>query len=222
MPDQILSGLIIRAQSGFFTAETGSGVVVCGLRGKLKQGRREGDLVAVGDRVRLTVLPDGSGVIEEVERTGSAVIPGLPVVDTVKRVAASGAVGDTVDRDTLLAVQTPQGFRRDVLDAAYASATGEFTDDAALVAAAGHPVRALDGHAHAFKITTPADLERAKTIVSGKAQLAMRVGIGTDVHAYAEEGSARTLWLAQYGMDDITAEKRARFLEKVERKLREF
>ncbi|HQX35285.1 MAG TPA: IspD/TarI family cytidylyltransferase, partial [Microbacteriaceae bacterium] len=80
-------------------------------------------------------------VIEEVERTGSAVIPGLPVVDTVKRVAASGAVGDTVDRDTLLAVQTPQGFRRDVLDAAYASATGEFTDDAALVAAAGHPVR---------------------------------------------------------------------------------
>ena len=134
--------------------------------------------------------------IEEVERTGSAVIPGLPVVDTVKRVAASGAVGDTVDRDTLLAVQTPQGFRRDVLDAAYASATGEFTDDAALVAAAGHPVRALDGHAHAFKITTPADLERAKTIVSGKAQLAMRVGIGTDVHAYAEEGSARTLWLA--------------------------
>ncbi|HQX36247.1 MAG TPA: 2-C-methyl-D-erythritol 2,4-cyclodiphosphate synthase, partial [Microbacteriaceae bacterium] len=55
---------------------------------------------------------------------------------------------------------------------------------------------ALDGHAHAFKITTPADLERAKTIVSGKAQLAMRVGIGTDVHAYAEEGSARTLWLA--------------------------
>ena len=67
MPDQILSGLIIRAQSGFFTAETGSGVVVCGLRGKLKQGRREGDLVAVGDRVRLTVLADGSGVIEEVE-----------------------------------------------------------------------------------------------------------------------------------------------------------
>lgn len=59
--------MIIRAQSGFFTAETGSGVVVCGLRGKLKQGRREGDLVAVGDRVRLTVLPDGSGVIEEVE-----------------------------------------------------------------------------------------------------------------------------------------------------------
>ena len=74
MTDTILSGLIVRAQSGFFTAETGSGPVICGLRGKLKQGRREGDLVAVGDRVRLTVLADGSGVIEEVEPRVRAIV----------------------------------------------------------------------------------------------------------------------------------------------------
>ena len=54
--------------------ETGSGAVVCQLRGRLKQGRREGDLVAVGDRVRITVLPDGSGVIEDVEPRVRAIV----------------------------------------------------------------------------------------------------------------------------------------------------
>lgn len=153
--------------------------------------------VLVHDAARsLTPATVFDRVIDEVERTGAAVIPGLPVIDTVKRVGADGAVGETVDRDSLLAVQTPQGFPRNMLDAAYAGAAAEFTDDAALVAAAGHAVRALDGHAHAFKITTPADLERAKTIVSGRAQTTMRVGIGTDVHAYAEQGSVRALWLA--------------------------
>jgi ribosome biogenesis GTPase len=62
-----LSGLIIRAQSGFFTVKTGAGAVVCQLRGKIKQGRREGDLVAIGDRVSITKLDDGSGMIESIE-----------------------------------------------------------------------------------------------------------------------------------------------------------
>lgn len=153
--------------------------------------------VLVHDAARsLTPAEMFDRVIAEVERTGAGVIPGLPVIDTVKRLGADGVVGETVDRDALLAVQTPQGFPRSVLDAAYAGAAAEFTDDAALVAAAGYPVRALDGDAHAFKITTPADLERAKTIVSGRVEPVMRVGIGTDVHAYATHGSPRTLWLA--------------------------
>lgn len=65
--EKILHGLIIKAQSGFFTVETGRGFVVCQLRGKLKQGRAKGDIAAVGDRVRIMVLKDESGVIEEVE-----------------------------------------------------------------------------------------------------------------------------------------------------------
>ncbi len=67
-------GLIIKAQSGFFTAETGEGLIVCQLRGKLKQGRAIGDIVALGDYVHLTVLADGSGVIETVEERKQAIV----------------------------------------------------------------------------------------------------------------------------------------------------
>jgi ribosome biogenesis GTPase len=67
-------GLIIKAQSGFFTVETGPGLVVCQLRGKLKQGKAKGDIAALGDRVRVTVLEDKSGVIEEVEERKQAIV----------------------------------------------------------------------------------------------------------------------------------------------------
>jgi len=69
-----LQGLIIKAQSGFFTVETRQGFIVCQLRGKLKQGKAVGDLAAVGDKVRVTVLADGSGVIEKVEERERAIV----------------------------------------------------------------------------------------------------------------------------------------------------
>jgi ribosome biogenesis GTPase len=67
VPESQLPGLIVRAQSGFFTVETGEGAVVCQLRGRLKQGRHVGDLAAVGDRVQITRQADGSGMIEQVQ-----------------------------------------------------------------------------------------------------------------------------------------------------------
>ncbi|GJQ36404.1 MAG: putative ribosome biogenesis GTPase RsgA [Anaerolineaceae bacterium] len=64
------SGLIVKAQSGFFWVETGLGVIVCQLRGKLKQGKAKGDIAALGDKVDITILDDGSGTIDSVhERT---------------------------------------------------------------------------------------------------------------------------------------------------------
>ncbi len=72
--EESLNGLIIKAQSGFFTVETGQGFIVCQLRGKLKQGRARGDIAAIGDRVKIRVLPDGSGVIEEVEERRRAIV----------------------------------------------------------------------------------------------------------------------------------------------------
>ena len=70
----MLPGLIIRAQSGFFTVETEAGPVVCQLRGRLKQGPRKGDLTAIGDRVRIKVLEDGSGMIDEIEERKQAIV----------------------------------------------------------------------------------------------------------------------------------------------------
>lgn len=137
----------------------------------------------------------------------AGVIPALPVVDTLKRVDGGAVVG-VVDRSELAAAQTPQGFPRVLLESAYASAAVsgiEYTDDAALFAAAGHPVRRIDGSERAFKITTPADLDRARhllavtgsaPVVSGAATATPgvpHVGIGTDVHAFGGEGN---LWLA--------------------------
>ena len=68
-----MRGLIVKAQSGFFTVKTDQGFVVCQLRGKLKQGRATGDIAALGDKVRITILDDGSGVIEEVEERKKAI-----------------------------------------------------------------------------------------------------------------------------------------------------
>ena len=130
-------------------------------------------------------------VIAAVRETGHAIIPVMPVVDTIKRVDGS-VITAAVDRSELAAAQTPQGFRRDVLLTAYQAVGGDFTDDAALMQAAGHTVLTVEGDAMGFKITTPADLQRAESLLAPSPRLP-RVGIGTDVHAFGGDG---TLWLA--------------------------
>ena len=62
-----IDGLIVRSQSGFYTVESDSGPLICQLRGRLKQGAREGDLAAIGDRVIVSMLDDGTGMIEEIK-----------------------------------------------------------------------------------------------------------------------------------------------------------
>jgi 2-C-methyl-D-erythritol 4-phosphate cytidylyltransferase len=100
-------------------------------------------------------------VVGALMRGAEAVVPTLPVTDTL-RSAADGRLGPTVDRSRLVAVQTPQGFRRSVLDAAHAGSTGaDATDDASLVEAAGAEVVAVRGAPEAFKVTVPLDLRLA-------------------------------------------------------------
>jgi ribosome biogenesis GTPase len=72
-PD-VLPGLIVRAQSGFFTVQTESALVTCQLRGRLKKGRRTGDIAAVGDRVQVSVLTGGAGMIEDIEERDRAIV----------------------------------------------------------------------------------------------------------------------------------------------------
>ena len=97
-----------------------------------------------------------------------AVVPGLPVTDTIKRVDVNGRVLGTVERHELVAVQTPQGFRRAVLREAHARAAADATDDAALVEALGYPVTTILGHADAMKITRPADFLVAAAILAAR------------------------------------------------------
>ena len=95
-----------------------------------------------------------------------AVVPVVPVDDTVKEVAG-GRVVRTVDRLSLRAVQTPQGFQRDVLIRAHAEwSAGEPTDDAAMVEALGVPVSVVEGAPESFKITRPIDLRLAEAILA--------------------------------------------------------
>jgi 2-C-methyl-D-erythritol 4-phosphate cytidylyltransferase len=119
--------------------------------------------VLVHDAARPLVT---SGVLDRVLAAlaagASAAIPGVPVVDTVKRVA-DGVVVETLRRDDLVAVQTPQGFRRDVLAEALASEGEGATDCSSLVERAGGTVTVVEGDPDNYKITTPADLARAET-----------------------------------------------------------
>ncbi len=130
----------------------------------------------------------------------SAVIPALSVVDTIKEVDRDGYVRSTPDRSILRAVQTPQGFSVDVLKRAH-EASEDATDDAALVEALGVKVKTIPGEARAMKITNPEDIAMAVTLVRDL-DANMRVGVGTDAHAFSSD-SSRPLWLAGIHWPDV-------------------
>lgn len=180
----------------------GYGSVVAG--GDTRQVSVAAGLAALADDVEVVLVHDAARaltpgvlidrVVGAVRRGGTGVIPALPVSDTIKRVD-DGVVLETVDRSDLVHVQTPQGFPRAALVDAYAAATREYTDDAAVFQAAGGSVRAVEGEARAFKITTPWDLRRAEAVLaeSGlRSASGLRTGLGVDVHAYDD---GQPLWL---------------------------
>jgi 2-C-methyl-D-erythritol 4-phosphate cytidylyltransferase len=127
------------------------------------------DVVLVHDAARpLAPVTLIEAVADAVLAGAPAVVPGLEVADTIKRVDARGVVVETPPRERLRAVQTPQGFRRELLERAHARALGgatrdtAITDDAGLVELLGEPVLVIPGDPDAFKITRPDDLLRAQ------------------------------------------------------------
>lgn len=137
---------------------------------------RTDDVVLVHDAARPLVPPELVRRVVLAVRSGhGAVVPGLPVTDTVKQVRPDGdaeLVTGTPDRAMLRAVQTPQGFARDLLVRAHrtgaARAMAEHlaaTDDAGLVEALGEPVHIVQGDAAALKITTERDLWIASVVL---------------------------------------------------------
>ena len=149
------------------------------------------DFVLVHDAARAQAsLELAARVVAALKAGDVAVIPALHEVDTVKVIDAHGYVSSTPDRASLRRVQTPQGFTYSVLKKAH-EAAGDATDDAALVADAGHKVRVIDGEERALKITTPQDLATALQFM-GDTQ-SFSTGVGVDAHAF---GQGRKLWLA--------------------------
>ncbi|MGX4658209.1 2-C-methyl-D-erythritol 4-phosphate cytidylyltransferase [Micromonospora sp. SCSIO 07396] len=125
------------------------------------------DIVLVHDAARALTPPALVEAVAAAVRAGhDAVIPVLPVSDTIKRVDAAGVVLATVDRSALRAVQTPQGFRRGVLAAAHAAAGDPLTDDAGLVEQQGVPVFCVPGSEYALKVTRPFDLTLAEHLLA--------------------------------------------------------
>lgn len=138
---------------------------------------REVTLVLVHDAAR-PLVPVGlvESVAVAVAGGAQAVVPALPVVDTVKQVAGATVVA-TVDRAPLRSAQTPQGFRRDVLEKAYDGpgwAAADITDDAGLVERLGLAVTVVPGHPEAFKVTRPLDLVLAEAVLAERAARAAR------------------------------------------------
>ncbi len=122
-------------------------------------------IVGVHDGVRPFVLPETIRRCYEAAEQSGAVVPVVPVVETVRQLLPDGTTR-TVDRDAYRLVQTPQTFAIALLKEAYRQPfTPFFTDDASVVEAMGHPVTLVEGNRENIKLTSPADLKLAKGIL---------------------------------------------------------
>ena len=158
--------------------------------------------VLIHDAARtLTPLDVFDRVLGALEAGAAAVIPHVPVVDTLVHVdQSSGNTTGGIDRDELGGVQTPQGFDATLLVAAYGLVDGDFSDDAGVMRHAGHDVRGVAGDTRGFKITYPEDLARATALLGGTTP---RVGVAMDVHQYDAKAPlylAGLLWPGEPGL----------------------
>jgi len=138
------------------------------------------DYVLIHDAARPNIAQDLiSRVLASLEET-PAVIPALPVIDTLKHVENDLIVG-TIERKKLFRAQTPQGFHFDaILDAHRQSSHYDYTDDAAVAENAGLEVRIVAGSEHNYKITTAEDMHDAQLLL--EVQYETKVGFGVDAH----------------------------------------
>lgn len=151
------------------------------------------EMVLVHDAARPFVSAEMIGRVFASCRAGVAAIPALAVNETVKRIAA-GMIIETVPRENLATAQTPQGFPFAALLAAHRAAakTGrdDLTDDAAVAALAGLPVRMVQGERGNLKLTTPEDFAASERML--KSNMESRTAQGFDVHAF---GPGASVWL---------------------------
>lgn len=144
------------------------------------------DTVLIHDAARCNLPPEViDRVLEGVDQAGAAV-PAVPLTDSVRQRTEEG--WRSLDRGTLVAVQTPQGAWRSLLVRAHQEAQGSFTDEASLIEALGVPVACVPGDPQNIKVTHPGDVSR---ILGG---METRSGLGYDVHRFSTDPD-RDLWL---------------------------
>ncbi len=161
----LAAGATWDAPAGVRTA-TGGATRSASVRAGLACVPKSADVVVVHDAARpLASRRLFASVIDAIREGADAAVPAIPVVDTLKRVSGHDVV-ETVPRDGLVAVQTPQAFRAGALRAAHGG-EGVDTDDAALVEGAGGKVVVVDGERRNLKLTLADDLELAQTLIEG-------------------------------------------------------
>jgi len=202
----IANQIIVAAPAGYeeqFQNLLGSEVIVVtggltrtlSVKKALALVEKENNFILVHDAARALASTDlAMRVIDSLRAGEKAVIPGMPVVDTIKRVDADNYVTKTPTRSKLRQIQTPQGFTRKLLQKAHTS-PDDVTDDAGLVEDRGVDVKVIAGEERALKITTMSDLAIAQSWLLTSVDNQIRTGIGTDAHAFSKD-SSRALWLA--------------------------
>jgi 2-C-methyl-D-erythritol 4-phosphate cytidylyltransferase len=166
---------VVVAPSGHIEAVravVGDAAAVVAGGGSRDESVRKG-LAVLDPQVRWVLIHDAArpftpravfeSVLSALAAGAEAVVPGLPMADTIKTVT-DGHVGRTIPRQDLIAVQTPQGFALEPLRAAHRMQSGEVTDDAQLMEQAGVPIAVVPGSPLAFKITTGFDLRVAEAM----------------------------------------------------------
>jgi len=158
--------------------------VMNGLQGLAQD---EPDLVLIHDAARPFVTPKHIEDIIMAATDHGAVVPVLPVVDTVKLISEN-KIKETIDRKTLALAQTPQAFRYKLIFMAHKRMeTQDLTDDSAIAESCGVQVLTIPGEESNFKITTREDLKKAENMIKNNLS-DMRSGLGYDVHAF-EDGN---------------------------------
>ena len=202
----VANQIIVVAPAGYeaeFLRLLGSGVTVItggltrtlSVKRALEHVEKENDFILVHDAARpLASTELALRILDSLRAGEKAVVPGISVSDTIKRVDEDNYVTKTPTRAKLRMIQTPQGFTRKLLIKAHSSAD-DVTDDAGLVEDRGVSVKVIAGEERALKITTMHDLTVAERILIPTLDSQMRVGVGTDAHAFSLDPS-RAMWLA--------------------------
>jgi len=151
-----------------------------------------GDAVLIHDAARPFLNPALARGLAEAALQHDGALPALPMADTLKHQTPGGSPISTASREGLWRAQTPQAFRREVLEAAYAAwPNGETaTDDASVVERAGGRIHLAPGDPRLMKLTYPEDFEMAEALAG--ASRVTRVGMGFDAHRF---GPGDGVWL---------------------------